>query len=553
MNELDWIVLAVYIIVLMGMSFVIGRGQQDQDDYYLGGRSIAPWQVGISMAANQVSAISLIGVPAFIAIKQNGGLTWLQYELAVPLAMIGIIVFLVPLFRSGSGVTIYEYLENRFGAATRLTLSMVFLVSRSLATGVALLAASYVTSVCITGADSGTPFIITIIVIGAISLLYTALGGIKADIYSDIMQLILLWVSSFVVIGIIYNLLGGDISFAASSADSSARLTVFDAASTGFGDGNNYALWPMLIGGFFLYISYYGCDQSQAQRLLATSDTRGAQKALLINAFTRFPLVLTYSCIGILLILFLQHAPEFAAKISNKKPNFLLPYFFRDYVPAGLLGLMIAGIFAASMSSLDSAINSLSAATWEDFLIRIAPGLKDLPGKKKIRYSRVITLIWGGAATGFAVFMADGSDTVVELVNKIGSAFYGPIAGVFLLGILLKREGQTAPLAGLFSGVGVNIFLWIGFKPVMSWLGFESEFEVSWLWWNLIGFGVTLVVGTLAGLIFGLKQTRQSPPGTEPGFRFSGLVRSAPQGMVMALIAWFVLIVGICVLIEMRL
>ncbi|MCP4216414.1 MAG: hypothetical protein GY765_17320 [bacterium] len=136
--------------------------------------------------------------------------------------------------------------------------------------------------------------------------------------------------------------------------------------------------------------------------------------------------------------------------------------------------------------------------------------------------------------------MADGSDTVVELVNKIGSAFYGPIAGVFLLGILLKRKGQAAPLAGLFSGVGVNIVLWLGFESV-----------VSWLWWNLIGFGVTLVVGTLAGLIFGSKQTRQSPPEAEPGFRFSGLVRSAPRGMVVALITWFVLVVGICVGLEL--
>ncbi len=528
MTSLDWFIVVIYILIIIVMSFYIGRAQKDQDDYYLGGRRILPWQVGTSMAANQVSAISLIGAPAFIAVKENGGLKWLQYELAIPLAMIVIIVFLVPVLRSTGGITIYRYLEIRFGSSVRFLLSFIFLISRSLATGVALLAASYVTSVCIS-----LPLNETIIIIGIISLFYTALGGIKADIYSDIMQLIILWGSSFVVIGILLSLLGDPITFTDSASE---RLIVFDVKSTGFGHGNTFALWPMLVGGFFLYISYYGCDQSQAQRLLATKDNRGAQKSLLINGLMRFPLVITYCTAGILLIPFLDKYPEFSEKISSLPPDYLIPYFLNDYVPAGLLGITVAGVFAASMSSLDSAINSLSAATWEDFLIKIFPTLDHLPDKKKIFYSRTVTLFWGAFTITAAVKMAGGSETVIELVNKIGSAFYGPIAGVFVLGFIAKRAGTASAITGLFSGVSVNILLWALF-----------ENEVSWMWWNLTGFAAAVIAGIFCSFL--IKEKTETGSG-EFQFDIKILIKKAPSGFVKALFIWFFFIIVLCLIID---
>ncbi len=376
-------------------------------------------------------------------------------------------------------MTIYEYLEHRFGKITRMFISAVFLLSRGLGSGVALLATGIVTAVCL---DWNLPE--TILLIGLAAIIYTTFGGIVADIYSDIIQLFILWGGAILtIILILMNIDSGDLALIFNQPD---RLKVFDFQSTGLGDGQTFAFWPMLIGGFFLYLSYYGCDQSQAQRLLTTPTAGDAQKSLFINGILRFPLVLTYSAVGLLLIPFLQANPEFASKLNGEQPDFLVPYFLIEYMPAGVLGLIIAGFFAASMSSIDSALNSLSAATFRDFLIKLFPELENVSAKKQVLYSRWLTIFWGAVATIFALQMIGGSETVLELVNKIGSAFYGPVLAVFWLGMLTKHSNQTGAVAGLLTGVCLNIFLWQFFDQ-----------EVSWLWWNVFGFMVTFLIGLI--------------------------------------------------------
>jgi len=188
MNPIDWTILIVYILVIIYMGFYVGRSQRSQEDYYLGGREMPSWQIALSIVATQVSAISLIGAPAFIAMKPGGGLVWLQYEFAIPLAMMLIMLTVVPMYHKTGVISIYEYLEKRFGSATRTILSLIFMASRGLAAGVALLATSIVTSVCM-----DMPLFHTVLLIGVISIIYTTLGGIRADIYSDILQLVILW------------------------------------------------------------------------------------------------------------------------------------------------------------------------------------------------------------------------------------------------------------------------------------------------------------------------------------------------------------------------
>jgi len=232
-----------------------------------------------------------------------------------------------------------------------------------------------------------------------------------------------------------------------------------------------------VIGGFFLYVSYYGCDQSQAQRLLTTETGQGAKKALFLNGMLRFPLVLTYSLIGVLLIPFLARHADFASRLEGVNPDFLVPYFLTQYLPHGILGLLIAGLFAASMSSIDSALNSLSASLYQDILVKKIPVLNTISTQKQVRLSRWLTIGWGILATGFALQLIGGSETVLELVNKIGSAFYGPVLAVFILGIFSRRSSALPVMTGLLAGVTVNILLWQLF-----------ENSVSWLWWNVTGF-----------------------------------------------------------------
>jgi len=482
MTQIDWAVLIAYLAGIVGMAVWIGRRQDSQEDYYLGGRKMPSWQVALSLMATQVSAISLIGAPAFIALKTNGGLKWLQYEFAVPLAMILIIAILVPVYQRMKSITIYEYLERRYGTATRSVISLVFLLSRGLGTGVALLATGIVTSACL-----DIPLAPTIVLIGLVSMLYTTIGGIKADIYSDIIQLFVLWSSTFLCIFIVWNILG-DNAFEFAVSDKS-RLLAIDFKSTGFGDGETFAFWPMVLGGLFLYFSYYGCDQGESQRILTTPSKGAAQKSLFINGIMRFTLVLTYCFFGLLLLSFLDHNPAFAAKLSDVQPDFLVPYFLLEYMPKGLLGVVVAGIFAASMSSIDSYMNALSAATWRDFLVKIFPKMERYSPARKVRWSRILTVIWGLIATIFALYLQGGSDTVIVLVNKIGSAFYGPVLAAFVLGIVTSRATQRGVISGVATGVILNVILWQFY-----------ESRVSWLWWNPIGFFTSLIVGYLLSL-----------------------------------------------------
>jgi len=493
MQPADWIIVGIYVVLVVGMSGWLSRRQKSQADYYLAGRKLGAWPIALSIVATQCSANSLIGAPAFIAIKPGGGLGWLQYELAVPLATIAVLL-LVPVFFRRHITTIYEVVEDRFGVGARSALSGIFLFSRALGTAVTLYATALVVSACL-----DWPLWLTLLFVGAISILYTTLGGIEADIYSDILQLVVLYAGTVVCIVVVIKLLGGfptDFSMVEAS-----RLEVVDFKGTGLGDGKAYSFWPMLIGGFFLYISYYGCDQSQAQRLLSAKDQRTAQKALLLNGVLRFPLVCTYCLFGLLLAVWLTREPMFPAQVlafaekAGQKGdfNYLVPLFILTYVPTGIRGVIIAAIIAATMSSLDSAINSLSAATQRDFLDRFVPGIRTRLFRSEVLRARLITVFWGVLCTGFAFAFASGGEvgaegrkTVLELVNMVGSAVYGPILAVFVMTLLARRAPGSLIVLALFAGVGQNMFLW------------QVTPQISWFWWNVAGCLLTLAIA-LAG------------------------------------------------------
>ncbi len=476
MALIDWTVLIIYLIGIVGMGVWFANRQHSTDDYFLGGRRMGPTVIAISLAANQVSAISLISAPAFVALKTGGGIKWLQYEFAVPLAMIAIMFLLVPVFRQLSGASIYEYAERRFGVGTRLTLSALFMFSRGLSTSVILYTSALVLSVVL-----GLPVTITMIIMAVVAIAYTTIGGIMADVYSDILQLIILYGGVLVALIVSINILGGDLS---SISIDPTRLSAIDFSHHGFGDGQTFAFWPMIIGCLFLYMGYYGCDQSQAQRLLATRDNRQAQNALMIKGLIRFPIVLTYIIFGVILAAFIQTQPEFASQLEGKNPDYLVPTFMINYLPVGVLGLVMAGLFAASMSSIDSAYNSLSAVTVSDFVLRFKPEVGQNP-LKMLRLSRIITLLWGIFSAGGAYFVARSSFTVIEIVNMIGSAFSGPILATFLGGILFRSLTGAGVITGIIVGTTLNFF--IGqYMP-----------SISWLWWGPIGFCTTLSVSLI--------------------------------------------------------
>lgn len=473
LGPIDIGVVVVYLALVIAMSYAFARRQRTGEDYFLAGRRMGGVTLALSILANQASAVSLVGAPAFVALRDGGGLRWLQYELALPIAMLILIVLLLPALRSVPGSSIYAFAEQRFGRPTRQALAGSFLLSRGLALGVILYASALVVSTAL-----GWPVAWSILAVGLFAVAYTSLGGLVADIWSDVIQLGLLWGGTFVAAA--YLLVHGGRDVLDAIPLQRARPLVLDA--TGFRDGTTFAFWPMLFGGVFLYLSYYGCDQSQAQRLLAARSHDHARAALVWNGVLRFPLVLTYCGFGLLLAGLLRVDATFAEQMASRPVDSLVPTFMVTYLPVGLRGLLLAAILAAAMSSIDSALNSLAAVTLEDVV-----GIP--PERQSVWLSRGTSLVWGLFAVGSGLFFARTGSAVLETINQVGSAFYGPVLAVFTLGVLAPRLRGAAVLTGLVAGLATNLAL-ARLAP-----------GVSWLWWNPAGFFAACLVALAGGRV----------------------------------------------------
>ena len=268
---------------------------------------------------------------------------------------------------------------------------------------------------------------------------------------------------------------------------------ILDFSTHGLGDYGTFSFWPMLIGGFFLYVSYYGCDQTQIQRELSSKSVDDSKLSLFLNGIFRFPLVATYCLLGMALAVFILKHPEFRLLLQAQPtaaPNYnvAVPIFCLHYLPHGVIGVVMASLFAAGMSSLDSTINSLSATTMRDVVHRfILKG--SLDQKQQLCWSRCATAFWGVLCVVFSFCVADISASIIEAVNKISSLVNGPILGTFLLAVLTLRASDRGVILGVVSGFLTNVVLW------------KCAPGVSWLWWNAVGCVVTFGVGYIASLL----------------------------------------------------
>ncbi|MCD6310201.1 MAG: sodium:solute symporter [Candidatus Eremiobacteraeota bacterium] len=531
MNIFDWVIITVYCLGLIGFGYWMGKTQENQEDYYVGGRNLSWWSVGLSTMATQLSAISFISVPAFIALKKGGGLTWLQYEFAVPIAMIFIMITLIPFFRKQNVISVYEYLEKRFDHRARAFLSAAFLVSRGLGTGVGVYASAIVVS-----AVFQLDITWTILIIGVVTIIYDTMGGMKAVVYSDVIQMIIL--VSGVLLCIFYALEDAGGWTNAMNTLESSRLVAVDITTTGLGDESKVPFWAFLVGGFFLYSSYYGCDQSQVQRELSAPTIDDTKKSLLLNGIARFLLVLTYCIMGLLVGAVVIQNTELQALISDYgKPDYMVPIFVLEYLPHGIKALIFAAILSAAMSSLDSGLNSLSAATMRDFYERYIN--TNASEKQILIASKVTTAMWGVLITLFALKAGSIAPTVVEAINKVGSAFYGPILAAFLLAILTKRTNANGVIIGILAGVGINLTFWF-FVP-----------QIHWMWWNAIGCIVTFLSGYIASLAWAVPKIQKITgltwdKDTAFGGKASGQINWIPIYFLMT--GYFFLIMGIAYL-----
>ncbi len=477
MTVLDWWVLGLYLLGMLGLAMYIGRRQCNTADYFLAGNGMSAGALAASTIATQCSTNSLLGAPAFVGFTLGGGLLWLQYELAVPLAMAALIWLIVPARQAGV-TSIYEILEQRLGVASRRLASAAFLLFRGVATGVTIYGVALVLSAILQ-----LSFFWSVLLLMGITVLYDLLGGLRAVVVSDLIQLVLLVLTVLVSVVLLADATGWQAFF--------TQRTDTLVNDWGF-SGNDYGLWPMLFGGFFLYMAYYGCDQSQAQRVLAAADDRGAQRVLLLNGLLRFPLVFCYCLLGLGLAAYAAQHPEFISALppteqGNPNFNMVFPSYVMSHFAPGFVGLVMVGLIAAAMSSIDSAINSLSAATMEDF---VKP-FKTLSPGQGLFWSRMTTLFWGAFSVLFSFYVEAIAPTVLEAINKIGSMANGPLLALFGVALLFNGVSQKAALVGFVGGLVANALV----------AGFAGG--VSWLWWNVIGLVMSLLLTALVQVFDG--------------------------------------------------
>lgn len=550
MQTLDWVVMVGTLgaIVLYGIYHT--RKQNSVESYLMGDRDLKWYTIGLSVMATQASAITFLSTPG---LAYESGMGFAQFYFGLPIAMIFLCIFVLPLYYKLKVYTAYEYLESRFDLRIRTLTAILFLVQRGLAAGITIYAPSIILS-----SVMGWDLDLTIFINGIIVILYTVLGGTKAVSVTQMQQMIVILAGMLVASIILLDQLPEGVGFidAVDIAGNMGKMTVVDFS---FDLNNKYTFWTGILGGTFLFLSYFGTDQSQVQRYLTGRSLKESRLGLLFNAVIKVPMQFSVLFVGILVFIFFlfekppihfnqanlemaQSSPLTASKIDSlegvydglfiKKEaavnelllaldteneqtiaastrhldilqkqdleireevrtlielssnndaktedhDYIFITFVTNYLPVGLVGLLLAVIFSAAMSSTASEINALATTTVIDLYKRsIAPNKTD---KQYLIASKGFTVLWGFIALFFAVF-ADLFENLIEAVNMIGSLFYGVILGVFMVAFFLKKIGGKAVFQAAIIGQAI-IF-------TIAYLAYLEVFELAYLWLNPIG------------------------------------------------------------------
>jgi len=556
-SQTDWTVLFVYLVAIVAFGVWAGRGNRKMDDFFLAGRQMRWWAVGLSVMATQVSAITFVSTTgqAF-----TDGMRFLVFYFGLPFAMVVLCLTVVPFFYRARVTTAYQYLEQRFDSRTRTLTALLFLLSRGLAVGVTLYAPSLVLSALLGWSEAAT-----VLLMGGTTIAYVFYGGNKSVIWTDVVQMGLIWFGIFLCLGMAWSQLPAGLGLrgALTVAQAAGRLDIVNPSPS---LTTPYTLWGGLIGGFFLMLSYFGCDQSQVQRYLASRSLTESRLSLLFNAFLKVPMQFLILLTGVLVFVFYHfeqppllwnrvelakleaqapraeleavktrfgqaHAAREQAAVAyvrSRMPadrtaylaagqeleavrkdaqalietvnggkryndtNYIFLTYVLGHLPRGLVGLVVAVIFAAAMSTLSGEFNSLATATMIDFVKRFAPATGS--DARDLLLSRLLTGVWGGFACLVAL-QAGRLGSAIEVVNRFGSYFYGSILGVFALAILTPRASSRGAFWGLLAGMAV--------------VGLVSQLTaIHFLWYNVVGAGTVF----LAGLSVTIAQRRLASP-----------------------------------------
>jgi SSS family transporter len=472
--------LGIVILYLAGVTLLgawFRRGQKDVRDYFLGGRTAPAWALACSIVATETSTLTIIGTPA---IAFAGNLGFLQLAMGYLVARVVLCLVLVPRYFQGEFYTAYQLLEKRFGGRVRSAGAGVFLVTRALAEGVRIAAVGKVVSLAL-GTGSRT----AILIVTLLTIFYTFEGGMKAVIWTDVMQLaIYLAGSAAAFVLLLHRIPGGWGEVSSVAAAAGGKLRVFDFS---FSLTRSYTFWSGVLGGTFLSMASHGTDQTLVQRVLAARNERDGKAALLgsgVIVFVQFALFLV---LGVMLFVFYQHA---APGVVPADADQIFPAFIVTQMPPGIAGLVLAAILAVAMSNASGSLNSLASSSIMDFgggTGESAGTGADRSAGDLLKRSRWMTLIWGIVLGGLG--LAPWGPVLVAGLT-IASITYGAMLGVFLLGIWNVRANATGAITGMLVGIATMVAV-------------NRLTTLAWTWYVLVGTVVTFVSGSAGSAISG--------------------------------------------------
>ena len=476
LDRLDFAIIALYLtgITLFGLRF--RKKQRTLRDYFLAGREIPWWAIALSIVAAETSTLTIISIPG---LAYDTNLTFLQVVMGYVVGRVVISFVLLPHYFRGDLYTAYELIERRFGRGLRSLTAGLFLLTRAAAEGVRVYAVSIVVSIAL-----GTGQIASIAIITALTLIYTFEGGLAAVIWTDVVQTVIYVGGTLVGLVTIAHLVPGGWGAIHSAAAAAGKLQVFDFSPSFW---KPYTFWAGVVGGTFLTTASHGTDQLIVQRLLAARGQKQSVTALLSSGVAILFQFALFLIVGVMLWAYYR-----VPSATFGRPDRIYPTFIVTKIPHGISGLLIAAILAAAMSNLSAALNSLSSSAIMDFYSHLRPQADE---KRKMRVSRIATLVWAIVLFALAVIALHKVGRVVEVGLQIASVAYGALLGAFLLGVLTRRANQNGAMVGMVCGFALELYLWLGTT-------------VPWTWWVMLGTCVTFLVGWGSSLLFSTNSSK---------------------------------------------
>jgi SSS family solute:Na+ symporter len=468
----DLAVIAVYLAAITWFGARFRRSQHSLKDYFLGGKTVPWWAIALSIVSAETSTLTVIGTPV---LSFQGNFGFLQVVFGYLLARIVIASLFLPAYFRGEMFTAYELMRIRFGTRIRKLTAGTFLLLRALAEGVRVVAIALVIQI-ILGAGEKT----SIAVILCLTLFYTYEGGMTAVIWTDVVQMFLYVFGAALSLAVILREIPGGWTHVAALASPAGKFQIFDFSTVHLWT-NTFGFWAGVIGGTFLTTASHGTEQLLVQRLLSARNQRQSRAALLASWVVIFVQFTLFLIIGVCL---------WTLSVDGRwqppaTPDKIYPQFIWDHLPAGLAGLTIAAILAAAMSNLSAALNSLASTTVMDFLRPLRPQVSEARWLTLARYA---TVAWAAILFGVGMFARHWGG-VLQAGLSIASILYGSLLGVFLLGLLTRRVGETAAMVAMSAGLVLMLYI-------------KFATPIAWTWYVVIGSAATFATGLVFSLIF---------------------------------------------------